>query len=196
MRMRVFLILVGCVLVLGANDGAGAADPQASLLLRRHAVVEDDVIRLRDLFDNPGGAADTVIAYAPAPGRRAIFDAEWLSRTAKRLNLSWRPSSRLERVEVVRLSTVVTGAMIEDAIRQELTLRGYDDTHDLVFANPRASIQIPAEQPPTVAVVRLAIDRQSSRLVATVAAPAGDPRAPSPDPRPSGQRRLGAGAHP
>ena len=177
MRTDALIVLVGCVLVVAATSGAGAADAQASLLLRRHAVVEGDVIRVRDVFDNPGSAANTVIANGPAPGGRAIFDAEWLSRTAQRLNLSWRPSSRLDRVEVVRSSTVVTGAMIEDAIRQRLTLQGYGDAYDLVLGNPLVTIQIPANQPPSVAVVQLTFDRHSDRLVATVAAPAGDPGA-------------------
>ncbi|MEK9751649.1 MAG: hypothetical protein VW338_00345, partial [Rhodospirillaceae bacterium] len=49
-----------------------------------------------------GEFADKRIAYAPQPGRRAVFDAEWLNRLAYRLQLAWRPTSRLDRAIVAR----------------------------------------------------------------------------------------------
>jgi len=51
-------------------------------LLRSYAVVDGDVVRLGDLFDNVGVKAELAIARSPAPGKRATLDAEWL--------LAWR----------------------------------------------------------------------------------------------------------
>ena len=90
----------------GIEGNANARDsivhPRAELSLRRQIVIDQDTIRLGDLFDGQisavaGVTADTVVAYAPEPGRRAIFDAEWLSRLAQRLRLNWRPATRLDR---------------------------------------------------------------------------------------------------
>ncbi len=177
MIVRLVLVVIGCALVIGASGLAFAAPPDTPLVLRRHAEIEAEVIRVRDLFDNSGAAGETIIAHAPAPGRRAIFDSDWLERAAHRLDLAWRPASRLERVEVVRLSTVVTGGVIEDAIRQELTQQGYADGFDMSLGERRLTIHIPADQPPSVEVVRLTVDPRTNRFSATIAAPAGDPRA-------------------
>ena len=158
------------------------AEPLPELSLRRQVTVDQNSIRLGDLFDGPitgvpGVDANTVIAYAPQPGRRAIFDADWLSRMAYRYRLNWRPATRLDRAIVERTSTIVSGETISMALRDALAQRGYGDDHELDLSNRNLLIHIDSTKPATVDVVNLSVDMSSERFNAVVAIPAGDPNA-------------------
>ena len=68
MRMLSVLLAVLTLAVLPPSAAASGLAQPASL--RDHAMIDRDVITLGDLFDAAGAAADAVVAYAPAPGRR------------------------------------------------------------------------------------------------------------------------------
>ena len=161
---------------------ARADQPVPELSLRRQISVDQNAVRLGDLFDGkliglPGINAETVVGYAPQPGRRAIFDAEWLSRLAQRYRLNWRPATRLDRVVVERTSTIVSGDTVSFAIRDELERRGFGDDYELELSNRNLLIHIDSTKPATVDILNLSIDPQSERFNALVAIPAGDPGA-------------------
>lgn len=158
------------------------AEPVPELSLRRQVTVDQNSIRLGDLFDGPvtgvpGVSADTVVAYSPQPGRRAIFDADWLSRMAYRYRLNWRPATRLDRAIVQRTSTIVSGDSITVALGDALAQRGYGDDYQLDLSNRNLLIHIDSDKPATVDVVNLSVDLNSERFNAVVAIPAGDPNA-------------------
>ena len=158
------------------------AEPVPELSLRRQVTVDQNSIRLGDLFDGPisgvpGVDADTVVAYAPQPGRRAIFDADWLSRMAYRYRLNWRPATRLDRAIVERTSTIVSGDAISIALRDALEQRGYGDDYELDLSNRNLLVHIDSSKPATVDIVNLSVDLNSERFNAVVSIPAGDPNA-------------------
>ena len=109
-------------LVAGAPLGhriAHAAEPEAlkplppSLAsLRGSTVVDDTVIRLGDLFRNVGEKADIAVAYAPAPGRRAVFDVQWLTQVARSHRIRWGALSRYDRVVIKRASQTIWQARL------------------------------------------------------------------------------------
>ncbi len=154
-----------------------AAQDQIRPTLRSEIIAETETLRLTDFFEPAGDFGDTVVAYAPQPGRRAVFDANWLARLAQRFRLDWRPSSRKDQTVVERLSTVITASEIIDALQDELAAHGFDEHHDISITNPQMQIHIPADQPATVSIVELVTDARANRLTAIVAAPAGDPHA-------------------
>jgi len=166
----------------GINAANGSAHPSAGLSLRRQIVIDQDTIRLGDLFDGPisavaGVDADTVIAYAPQPGRRAIFDAEWLSRLAHRLRLNWRPTTRLDRVIAERTSTLINGDTVRDAIALELAERGFGEEFDIELSNHNLLIHIDSRLPGTIGIASLTVDPATERFNAIITVPADDPRA-------------------
>ncbi|MHA1565330.1 MAG: flagellar basal body P-ring formation chaperone FlgA [Alphaproteobacteria bacterium] len=146
-------------------------------VLRKDIVVEGDVILLGDLFEGTGTAAQTVVAYTPQPGRRAVFDANWLSRLAQEHGLPWRAQSRLDRVTVERATNIVAHAEIEDALRAELALRGYGAEYELSLNNATLSIHVPTEQAATIGIESLSIQERSERMTAVLRIPADDPSA-------------------
>ena len=148
----------------------------------RFLVIDQDTIRLGDLFDGQikavaGVSADTVVAYAPQPGRRAIFDAEWLSRLAHRLRLNWRPTTRLDRVVAERTSTLINGDAVRDTIAGELAERGFGEEFDIELSNHNLLIHIDSRLPGTIGIASLSVDPSTERFNAIITVPAGDPRA-------------------
>ena len=172
---RIFLFALGLSLIIAPN--VAAADGPIRPNLRSQIVADGDTLRLGDFFEPAGDYGTTVVAYAPEPGRRAVFDANWLARVAQRYGLDWRPTSRRDQTVVERLSTVITASNIVAALQNELQAKGFGDDFEIAMANPQLQIHIPVDQPPTVAVVELTTDASGERMTAVVAAPAGDPTA-------------------
>ncbi len=164
---------------LRANAGTASV---AELSLRRQISVDRETIRLGEIFSGDiqaasGVDAETVVAYAPQPGRRAIFDAEWLARLAHRLRLNWRPATRLDRVIAERTSTLVDGDTVRAAITESLAARGFDETFDIELSNRNLMIHIDSRLPGSVEISSLSVDTANERFNAVVLVPAGDPRA-------------------
>lgn len=160
----------------------GSVHPGTELSLRRQIVVDQDSIRLGDLFDGQisavaGVDADTIVAYAPQPGRRAIFHAEWLSRLAHRLRLNWRPTTRLDRIVAERTSTLINGDAVRETITRELAERGFGDDFDIELSNQNLLIHIDSRLPGTIGIASLSVDPSTERFNAIITVPAGDPRA-------------------
>ena len=65
---------------------------------------------------NRADKADAAVAYAPAPGERAIFDARWLYRVARAYRLNWRPLSARQQIVVERVSQIIERSEIVDTI--------------------------------------------------------------------------------
>lgn len=180
LTLRNLTLLAAAVWLGLAGASVRAETPVVPELTLRHQVAVDGAtIRLADLFDGlaPGEFADTVVGYAPQPGRRAVFDAEWLSRLAYKLRLAWQPTSRLDRAIVTRNSTVISAADITDALTEELAQRGAEGAFEISLSNRNMMLHIDSRYPASIEVASLSTDARSERFTAIVAVPAGDPQA-------------------
>jgi len=105
--------------------GEAATPAEAPVKLRAKAVVvTDDIVRLGDLFLNVGERAQVSVAHAPAPGKSAVLDAEWLTETARRHGLAWRPAKRNVRLVLRRASRTIERENIARRIAAVLQDRG------------------------------------------------------------------------
>jgi flagella basal body P-ring formation protein FlgA len=161
-------------LLLALVAATARAEP---VTLNGSVSVNGNYVLLGDFFRNTGDKADAVVAYAPAPGKKAIFDARWLYRVAQKNRLAWRPITLRDRAVVRRESYVITRREIEDRILEYL--RAEDDFRDIrVFlANRSLRLHVAGDEPATVDIEDLALDRRTNRFSALVVAPAGDPAA-------------------
>ena len=66
-------IVISALLLVLVAATAGAQ----SITLNGSVAVNGNYVRLGDLFDNTGDKSNIVVAYAPAPGKQAVFDASW-----------------------------------------------------------------------------------------------------------------------
>lgn len=132
--------------------------------------VNDDVVRLGDLFQGLDEKADRAVAYAPAPGRRAVFDARWLYRAAQAHALDWRPQSLRDRVRVERASTVIDREEIEQHVLDALADEGVDiDRATVRLSNRTLRLHLPADTEPEVSVEDVTYDARRSRFSAVIA---------------------------
>lgn len=180
-RAALYALFAVFGLFLGAVAATADSTEPAPLTLRNHITVVGGSVHLRDIFDGfenprPGVSGDTIIAYAPQPGRRAVFDANWLARVAQRHRLHWRPTTRLDRVIVERASTVVDATDIAAALRDEIAARGHGENIDLELSNRKLLVHIDSSLPPTIEVIHIATEPRRGRFSATLAIPAGDPQ--------------------
>jgi flagella basal body P-ring formation protein FlgA len=174
--LALFTVLVGI-----SSVSADSAIP-TPLTLRNHVTISGGSVHLGDIFDgfetpHSGISGETIVAYAPQPGRRAVFDANWLSRMAQRYRLDWRPTTRLDRVVVERASTVINAEDIVSALRNEIEARGNVHNFDLELSNRNLLVHIDSSLPPTIEVVNITTESRRGQFSAIISVPAGDPQA-------------------
>lgn len=148
--------------------------------LRGSTLVEDDVVRLGDLFDGIGdpALADTPVARAPEPGVSVDIGTRWLYAVAQAHALPWEPRSRFERITLRRASKDIATDEIVAALRLALADEGIDGEMQLSLDNPDLRLRLPASAGDGLRIVRLSLDPGSGRFLAHAVAPAaGEPQA-------------------
>ena len=165
------------LLPLAFAIGLAAQSAEAGALLRPNIVVDSEVVKLSDLFDNIGDKADVAIARSPAPGHRATLDADWLLRMASIHGVDWRPQSAFEQAVVERSGVTVTHDQIEAELLSALTGQGVADGSQIDLANRTAQIVVPVGVSLQVGVRDLLYDSRYKRFTATVEVPANSPSA-------------------
>lgn len=116
---------------------------QEMVAARPLALVDGEVIRLSDLFENAGPRGDVTLGAAPPPGRRMLIEAPQLAAIARLYGLAWRPLSANERVVVERPGRPVGREEITEALRAEMLQLGMDED---------AELELPGLIPPMVPV--------------------------------------------
>ena len=113
MDRRFFLLLSAGLLTL-----SGRARAQA-VVLRSHSLVEDQVIRVLDIFEGTS-KGDVVVGASPNPGQRFVIEASQLAGIARRFNVDWRPTSGAERSVIERPGRALSREAAIDVLRAEL----------------------------------------------------------------------------
>lgn len=183
--MKRFLLSIGVTAALFAaapifsTVGWSADLPEAPVMLNAKVTVSGEMVLLGDLFQNAGEAGNRPVAYAPQPGKKALFDARWLARVAKAYKLDWRPLGSRERAAVDRASIVIPRDDIEDTIQATLLNDfGAEAGLQIELSNASLRLHVPVDAEATVAVDDVKFDERSGRFSAFVSAPADDPNAP------------------
>nr|WP_298683962.1 flagellar basal body P-ring formation chaperone FlgA [uncultured Dongia sp.] len=173
-------------LLAGAPAGIAGADSLAlldsseeaveGLSLRSNIMVDDDVVRLGDLFMESLSVGDTPIAQAPGPGQTISFDARFLSQLARAYRLDWRPDSKFEKVLVGRISHRVGAGTVLESLASALRERsGTDARIELVLDGGDVEFVLPTDVAASVAVQNLQFDPTGQRFAATLVVPAEGP---------------------
>jgi flagella basal body P-ring formation protein FlgA len=165
------------LLPLALAFGIAAQSVSAAALLRPNIVVDGDVVKLGDLFDNIGDKADIAVARSPAPGRRATLDADWLQRMANIHGVDWHSQNAFEQAVVERASMTVTHDQIEAELLSALVGQGVQEGSQIELANRMAQIVVPVGVSLQIGVRDLFYDSRNRRFTATVEVPANSPSA-------------------
>ncbi|MZR30805.1 flagellar basal body P-ring formation chaperone FlgA [Sneathiella litorea] len=167
--MKYLTIVLALIIAVTAPTVAVAAD---TITLRRDITVEGEQITIGDLFIGAGDKAAQVIAPAPAPGKATVFKAVSVARYVHSHGLDWRPATPIRRISVRRLGTTISHQVITDQIRAALEYELDLDLFEMNLPIQNLNIQIAAEQPQTVSVENLYVNKESGQFVAEILAPA------------------------
>lgn len=185
LRIKIaFLALVllgsGVPVALGGEEvpALGLSHPSQAIMLRESAQIDGQIIYLGDLFSHTGDKASIALAYAPKPGKRAIFDARWLSRVAQAYQLNWRPLTHRDHIVVQRTSSVITRAEIAEQLREALIEYGADPDMEIQFSNRQLSLHVAGEGINEIGFENISYDTHTHRFAVVVYAPVGDAAAP------------------
>lgn len=172
LRSAIALVLVvASTNSLAARDAASPTEVAAAL--RPKATVSGDMVALGDLFLGVGEKANIPVAYAPEPGRRAVFDARWLYRVARAHGVTWRPASRHVQSVVTRDSVVIGRQEIEAKVLSALAEVGVNARNTRVeLGNRHLRLHLPASPASELVVEDIVYDRHRGSFDAVLLASA------------------------
>ena len=157
---------------------AEEAAPELSdtLTLRDRIMVDDDVVRLGDLFQESLSDGDVAVAQAPKAGQTLTLDARFLQQVARAYRLDWKPSSKFQKIMIGRMSQRVTAPMVRDAIVVAVQERmGSSTDLDIALDGGDLELDLPTDVENSVAVSAINFDPHSNRFAAILVAPADGP---------------------
>ncbi|MBT6096675.1 MAG: flagellar basal body P-ring formation protein FlgA [Rhodospirillaceae bacterium] len=154
--------------------GAVAGPAEEKISVRKSVQVNGHLVRLGDIFTISGEKADVEIAYAPEPGKRAVFDARWLYRVARAYKLDWRPLSSRIRTIVTRDSEIIGRAEIEEMLLAALAEKGADPNAEVDLSNRLLRLHVPSEAVDAIEIEEATYDERSRRFTAFITTPSGN----------------------
>lgn len=152
----------------GASDNAVLAEPEHRTMLREHVVVDENVIRLNDLFTNVTERAEAPVAYAPQAGKRAVLDARWLYRVARAYNVDWQPLSAKVSAVVERASISVPLSEIKTEVLFALAEYNVGEEMDVEFSTRFSELHLPAGSVPSINIDSVNYQARTGRFTAMV----------------------------
>ncbi len=157
-----------CSLLIAA---ALAASPLAAATLRSHVEVRGAMIRLGDLLDDAGAAAERVVARAPQPGERATLSVREIAAAARDAGISFR-SNGVGYVTVARRGQAVAEQDLEERITRALATRGGKGPFRIRITSRRGPLYLPlSADKAELRVEDIDFDRRTGRFSATLALP-------------------------
>ncbi len=135
------------------------------------AVIEQDMIYAKDLFDGLTYKSDTVIGPAPLPGKDMVLNARTLLRIAVALDLPWRPDNGMERIVVRRAATVIPSDIIEAALLKSFEQKGIKGHFEIIYSDSLPSLTLPQNESATVHVGSFDYDPSNQHFSAEIIAP-------------------------
>jgi len=157
-----------------ADEAAPAVSDM--LTLRDRIMVDADVVRLADLFEETLSDGDIAVAQAPRPGQTMTLDARFLQQVARAYRLDWKPASKYQKVVIGRMSQRITAPMVRGAIADSLTERlGGESDLDVALDGGDLEFDLPTDVENSIAVSAINFDPASNRFAAVLVAPADGP---------------------
>jgi len=144
--------------------------------LKEQSIINDDTIKLGDIFYDLQRDEERVLGHAPQPGEEIVLNARTLFRIARALDLPWRPNDTMTHVVLRREATVINYDKIKEAIQSALSDSNVYGEYELSIPSRYQKIILPADSPASLDVTRINVDTERKNFNVTLAAPsAADP---------------------
>ena len=174
LRPTLAVVLLGLAM-LSAISTVSRSAWAITTVSNEHVLIQDNVVRLGDLFEGLDENARQPIGQAPAPGDRMVYDISRLAAVARSHDIDWRPRTWSDRVVIERTSQKIGQPAIEAALRSELQRRGISRKSEIEMTGRGLELVLPSGVPTTISVEQLDYDERSDSFTAVIAAPAASP---------------------
>ncbi len=162
-------VIAGMVLIFGVVFILSSSAEAATL--KTLSVVNDDVIRVGDLFDGANeNDAIAVLGRAPQPGNDMTIRANTLSRIAMKYQIDWTAQST-DQVIVRRDAHVVGMDEFRGAVKDALTTRGVEGSYTVTLNGLTNAVTLPRTVPATAEVTDLKYTPGRDDFTATLVTP-------------------------
>lgn len=168
MRHALAIVLLACTAAPAAAQITGSVAPNARL--RTEVTVMGDVVRIGDLVENAGLAANTPIFRAPDLGQTGAVPARRVLDAVMPYGLVVVDARGVSEVAVTRASRAIPTADIEARIVRALSARynlGRAENVTITFDRDVRPIQLDANVTAELSVARIAYDPSSRRFDTT-----------------------------
>ena len=175
------LLIVALLIVPGIARAQSAPDTIAAPKLRANVSVSGDVVRIGDVLDNPGSAAQIAIFRAPDLGTTGSLPVRQLLNVLRTHQVIGVDTRDLHDISVTRTARTIDTPEIERQIAQALERRnglGEAANLSLTFDREVQSLQLDAGNTGTLSVQSARYDARSARFDVTLSI-AGDTAAPT-----------------
>ncbi len=164
-RCRIHIPIVALVLAVPLGGTAAAQDGAPAL--RASVTVNSDVVRIGDLIDNAGAAADVPVFRAPDLGTRGAVATDRIVEAIRPHHLIDIDTRGLGEVVVTRASRTITAQEISTRIAQALSGHlGLGEARNIsvYFDRDVRSLQVEPEATGDLQVLNLTYDPRSTRF--------------------------------
>lgn len=152
--------------LIGAQDGLAGG-------LNREVVVDDEIVRLGELFDGVAvSQADKAVARAPSPGRQVTVSRRWLAKMARTHGLSSVREENFEPITVRRLGARIEAGEISDLVAEALSRQTGLDNIEVRLDGGAAALVIAGSDAPSLRLEDLRYKAADGRFTATLLAEA------------------------
>ena len=165
--------LLSAILLLTVGVAIGSKVAMAASL-KQISIVNDDVLRLGDIFDNVQRNADYVLGAAPRPGEDMTLNARTLYRIASAMDIQWRPATSADSITIRREANIVPFDTVQNAIRKEIKNKGLDTNFEIELSSGKPTIILPNDLPLNVEVSDMNYNHQKDFFTATLVSPSLD----------------------
>lgn len=148
---------------------------RSSPLLKRSVTVASDVVRIGDLIDNAGAAAQIAIFRAPDLGTSGTVPAAQVLKAARAHAVIGIDIADITEVRVTRATRTITAkdveARIAQAVAQKVGLAGGDTDMTARLDGDMTAFNIDANATASLQITRLTYDARSGRFEAAIEVP-------------------------
>jgi flagellar basal body P-ring formation protein FlgA len=158
------VIALATLLVLGSEAFAASAAPPR---LKELVTVTSELVRIGDLVENAGAAADIPVFRAPDLGQTGSVPVARIAEALRPFDVTGIEADGFSEVIVTRLSRAITAKEITDRIASAVSGRyGYGDAQNLAVMLDRdiRTLHVEALGSTELAVTRLSVEPRSGRF--------------------------------
>jgi flagella basal body P-ring formation protein FlgA len=173
--------LLAPALLLALAAPASAQDARPAPTLRAHVVVDSDLVRIGDLVDHAGAAANIAVFRSPDLGQTGQVPAGRIVDALRAHNVIAIDMKGLKDISVTRAGETLTQSDLEARIAAALSAQyrlGDAANLGVAFDRPVAALHVEPGRARTIAMTRLVYDPRSRRFDAAFDIPVNETTRP------------------